>query len=398
MLWIEKEWVTEEELTIHELVKQSFITEGKTVAICTSDTKAWLALCLAMRRMNGTILPIHPDTPVSGAKRLAIQAGCGYLIYQETIIPLPEAEKRAGGLIQFSSGTTGQPKIIHRTWESIETELNAYTNSFPLTTKATIVACPTTHSFGLLCGVFATLRRGATPVILQDFSPRHVLAIHRLHPDAIIYTAPGLAYAMSLFPESVHAVMISGMTLPEKWFRSIERKTHHLLQQYGCSEIGCIALHPNPPSPQAIGFPLEHLEIETGTKGKPAELVVSQQNERIGTKDLMYFEDGLHFLSRLDEMINVSGLSVYPGEVEDVLHQLPTVEAVVVFKRMDPFQGERVCAQLVTMASEKELKQHCMQHLAPHQRPTEWQLVEQIEVSANGKVSRKRLGEQACPV
>ncbi len=69
MLWIEKEWVTEEELTTHELVKQSFITEGKTVAICTSDTKAWLALCLAMRRMNGTILPIHPETPVSGAER-----------------------------------------------------------------------------------------------------------------------------------------------------------------------------------------------------------------------------------------------------------------------------------------------------------------------------------------
>lgn len=398
MLWIEKEWVTEEQLMTHEWTQAAFMNEGKAVAICTSDTKAWLVLCFAMRQTNGTILPIHPDTPVSGAKRLAIQAGCGYLIYQETIIPLPEAKKRAGGLIQFSSGTTGQPKVIYRTWDSIEVELEAYTASFPLTTKATIVACPTTHSFGLLCGVFATLRRGATPVILQDFSPRHVLAIHRLHPDAIIYTAPGLAYAMSLFPESVHAVMISGMTLPEKWFRSIERKTSHLLQQYGCSEIGCIALHPNPTSPQAIGFPLAHLEIQTGTKARPAELIVTRQGERTGTKDLMYFEDGLYFLSRLDEMINVSGLSVYPGEVEDVLYQLPSVEAVVVFKRLDPFQGERVCVQLVTTASEEELKQHCMKHLAPHQRPTEWQLVEQIEVSANGKVSRKRLGEQACPV
>lgn len=398
MLWIEKEWVTEEQLMTHEWTQAAFMNEGKAVAICTSDTKAWLVLCFAMRQTNGTILPIHPDTPVSGAKRLAIQAGCGYLIYQETIIPLPEAKKRAGGLIQFSSGTTGQPNVIYRTWDSIEVELEAYTASFPLTTKATIVACPTTHSFGLLCGVFATLRRGATPVILQDFSPRHVLAIHRLHPDAIIYTAPGLAYAMSLFPESVHAVMISGMTLPEKWFRSIERKTSHLLQQYGCSEIGCIALHPNPTSPQAIGFPLAHLEIQTGTKARPAELIVTRQGERTGTKDLMYFEDGLYFLSRLDEMINVSGLSVYPGEVEDVLYQLPSVEAVVVFKRLDPFQGERVCVQLVTTASEEELKQHCMKHLAPHQRPTEWQLVEQIEVSANGKVSRKRLGEQACPV
>lgn len=398
MLWIEKEWVTEEQLMTHEWTQAAFMNEGKAVAICTSDTKAWLVLCFAMRQTNGTILPIHPDTPVSGAKRLAIQAGCGYLIYQETIIPLPEAKKLAGGLIQFSSGTTGQPKVIYRTWDSIEVELEAYTASFPLTTKATIVACPTTHSFGLLCGVFATLRRGATPVILQDFSPRHVLAIHRLHPDAIIYTAPGLAYAMSLFPESVHAVMISGMTLPEKWFRSIERKTSHLLQQYGCSEIGCIALHPNPTSPQAIGFPLAHLEIQTGTKARPAELIVTRQGERTGTKDLMYFEDGLYFLSRLDEMINVSGLSVYPGEVEDVLYQLPSVEAVVVFKRFDPFQGERVCVQLVTTASEEELKQHCMKHLAPHQRPTEWQLVEQIEVSANGKVSRKRLGEQACPV
>ena len=100
----------------------------------------------------------------------------------------------------------------------------------------------------------------------------------------------------------------------------------------------------------------------------------------------------LLFLSRLDEMINVSGLSVYPADVEDVLLRHDAVEEAVVFKRTDRLQGERVCVQVVSSATEDALRTYCREQLAPHQCPSDWTFVPVIEKLPNGKISRVRLG------
>ena len=399
MLYIEETIYTEQMLTDHPVCRLSWLTDPArtVVAVCVKDAASWIAFCLYMKRINGTVVPLHPDLPEAGARRLVEQAGCDYLVYHDFQQPirLTAAKPLPGGLIQFSSGTTGDAKVIHRTWASIEQELTAYDQCFPLPrTTGTIVACPTSHSYGLICGILATLHRGATPVILENLSPRHVLQVCQTHPDAILYAGPGLVYLLSQFKQRLFAVMISGMTLPAVWFEAIQNVTDHLLQQYGCSEVGCIALHPAPKTAQAIGYPLPHLQIETGTSDQPAELRVKSDGIWIGTKDLMsQSEDGeLFFLSRLDEMINVSGLAVYPADVEDVLLRHVDVEEAVVFKRSDRLQGERVCVQLVSTATEETLRHYCREQLAPHQCPTDWTFVPAIEKLPNGKVSRIRLG------
>ncbi len=399
MLYIEETLYTEQMLTDHPVCRLSWLTDPGTtvVAVCTKDTAAWIAFCLLMKRTQGTVVPLHPDLPEAGARDMAERAGCDFLIYGDFQQPvrLTQAKPRPGGLIQFSSGTTGEAKVIHRTWLSIEQEVTAYNQCFPLPhATGTIVACPTSHSFGLICGVMATLYRGAVPVILEHTAPRHVLRVCRAHPDAILYAGPGLVYLLSQFKQRLFAVMISGMTLPNSWFEAIQDVTDHLLQQYGCSETGCIALHPNPTTAQAIGYPLPHLQTEAGTINQPAELLVESDGTWTGTKDLVgASENGeLFFFSRLDEMINVSGLSVYPADVEDVLLRRADVNEAVVFKKSDRLQGERVCVQIVSSATEETLRLFCHAHLAPHQCPTDWTFVTEIKKLPNGKISRIRLG------
>lgn len=399
MLYIEDTFYTKQMLTDHPVCRLDWLTDPAqtVVAVCVKDTAAWIAFCLYMKQMHGTVVPLHPDLPEAGARRLAAQAGCDYLVYADFQQPirLAASTNRPGGLIQFSSGTTGDAKVIHRTWASIDEELAAYGQRFPLTpTTGTIVACPTSHSFGLICGVLATLARGATPIILENLSPKHILHVCQAHPNAVLYAGPGLVYLLSQFKQQLFAVMISGMTVPTVWFEAIRDVTDHLLQQYGCSEIGCIALHPAPKSAQAIGYPLPHLTIQTGTIDEPAELKVKAGDQWIGTKDLMgqTSTGELLFLSRLDEMINVSGLSVYPADVEDVLLRHDAVEEAVVFKRTDRLQGERVCVQVVSSATEDALRTYCREQLAPHQCPSDWAFVPAIEKLPNGKISRVRLG------
>ncbi|WP_194885759.1 hypothetical protein [Paracoccus sp. NBH48] len=81
-----------------------------------------------------------------------------------------------GVLIQTSSGTTGAPKIIARSWAAIQTEIDAYLYAFPQAAGMTpVIAAPITHSYGLIAGVLVGQARGHAPVVLDHANPRAIL-------------------------------------------------------------------------------------------------------------------------------------------------------------------------------------------------------------------------------
>src|SRR5690606_41590942 len=93
----------------------------------------------------------------------------------------------------------------------------------------------------------------------------------------------------------------------------------------------------------------------------------------VETRDLGYFEDSaLHFVSRLDDMINVSGANVYPAEVEEVVLELPEISDAVAYKRPHPFGSDLVCLDFVSAVPlpERRVRERCRQEPAPHQIPT----------------------------
>lgn len=157
-----------------------------------------------------------------------------------------------------------------------------------------------------------------------------------------------------------------------------------------------MAIHPDVCDPREMGYPLPHVKVEAGSKENPDEIIIRDSEKTILTKDLGYMEDGvLSFLARMDDTINVAGLNVYPQEVEDVLMAEPRIAEAVVYKKIHPLSGERVCAQYVCTQpiEEQELREWCREYLAPYQIPMEFIQTEEIEKLPNGKISRKRLGE-----
>ncbi|MGE6781665.1 AMP-binding protein [Ensifer adhaerens] len=371
-------------------------------AVCFQETVDWLALFLAIRKAGASVLPIHPGTPYPAARKLAIGAGCDRLFYNSLtaeVLDVPETEVRHGTLLQMSSGTTGAPKCVARSWQEIDAEIESYVSTFREPEDMTpVVACPTTHSYGLICGILVALKRGQTPVIVNTANPKYLLKVLRETERPLLYSSPAILNTLArLLPagEQIHATMTSGTLLPDPWFADIRAKSRFMFQQYGCSESGCIAINPDVRSAGDMGFVLPHLIAATGDSAEDAGEIVVKNGDAapIHTRDLGYRRaDGmLVFVSRMDDMINVSGLNVYPKDVEDAVMAMPAVTDAVAFRKADRFAGERVALIFSADAPvpPQAVREWCGRHLAPHQLPMEILQVEAVPRQANGKISRR---------
>jgi fatty-acyl-CoA synthase len=380
---------------------------GGRYAVCFSDATEWLALFFAIRDADASVLPIHPATPYAAARRLALHAGCERLFYNSLageVLSEPQDGDQPGQLLQMSSGTTGAPKLIARSWESISVEIESYVRTFTAPEGMTpVVACPTTHSYGLICGLLVGIRRGAVPVIVDTTNPKHVLKVLRETERPLLYTSPAILNMLAqLLPsgETIHAAMTSGTVLPEPWFERIRARCDRLFQQYGCSEAGCVAINPDLTAANDMGYILPHAKAETGDSLETASEIVLRKDDGsvIGTSDLGYVRpDGmLVFVSRLDDMINVAGLNVYPGDVEDAATAMPGITDAVAFRKTDRFAGERVA--LLFSADETislgSLREWLGRHLASHQLPMEMIQVAEVPRQANGKINRRDIAER----
>jgi fatty-acyl-CoA synthase len=374
-------------------------------AVCFTDTVDWLSLFFAIRAVGASVMPIHPSTPYPAARRLAEAAGCNRLFFHSLKAEhLAEAPPAAGEgqLLQMSSGTTGAPKCVARGWASIDREIDSYIATFREPADMTpVIACPITHSYGLICGLLVGLRRGRKPVIVNTANPKYVLKKLREVERPLLYSSPAILHTLArLTPgdERLHAVMTSGTLLPAAWFDAIRSKTTHMFQQYGCSEAGCISINPDVARSQDMGYALPHHRLEAGSGADAAaEILVHTEGRAIRTADLGYTRaDGmLVFIARMDDTINVSGLNVYPQDVEDVVMAMPDVTDAVAFRMADRFAGERVglLFSATRHIAPGDIRAWGARNLSSHQIPMEIIQTAAVPREANGKISRRRVAE-----
>ena len=383
--------------------------EGKRFTVCLQDTALWIALCLYIKTKGGSVFPLPVDTPLAAARRQAQASQSHYLLLSSDQRPdslivesLSQIDNDAYGvLVQRSSGTTGDPKVIARRWSDIDREIDAYIQHFPEANAMTpVVAAPVSHSYGLICGVLVAFSRGLRPTIITNLNPKYLLRKLAETPKALLYSSPALITTLALLlkPEQkIYGVMTSGTLMQAATFAQVKAKTQHLYQQYGCSEAGCISLGKDIHHYHDIGVPLPHHSISSGKQpSAPSEILVSNGRATIFTRDLGYFDNSsLHFVSRIDDMINVAGLNVYPTEVENILLTMPAINDAVVFKRKHSLGNEQVCLNFVANnpICAADIRQWCKQQLAQHQIPMHIQQVEKINKLPNGKINRQKLAE-----
>ena len=102
----------------------------------------------------------------------------------------------------------------------------------------------------------------------------------------------------------------------------------------------------------------------------------------------------VQIIDRKKDMINISGLKVYPNEVEEVLSAFPKVKESAVVVGQQEQGGEFVRAFIVKneeSLTTNELVSYCGQNLAPYKIPKEFVFTHEIPKSIIGKALRRLL-------
>ncbi|WP_369899999.1 AMP-binding protein [Bacillus manliponensis] len=407
MLKVNREQYSKEQfqarIAVYEKMECYQNLEGKRFALCIADPFDVLTLVFFLRARGGSILLIHGETPKEKAYSMAADASCIGLLYggaeQFQSIEGEALIDTTPSLFQYSSGTTGAPKLIQRAWTDIDREIEAYNKELACEVDETpIVLAPVSHSYGLICGTLSALARGSEPIIVTNKNPKFALNIIREVPKHIVYAVPLMLHIMGSFPQGVfqfHKVMTSGSPLPKELFHKLKTMTTFMMQQYGCSEAGCISICKDMNSHLDLGHPLEHAVVQTSEEeDDPEEIIVTIGDKVIYTQDLGYkSERGLHFVGRMDDVINVSGLKVFPLEVEETMLRLDGIKEAVVYRGKHPVMGEIVKAQVVAKEGmdANEIREWCLAQLPPYKVPHEVLCVTEIPKNTTGKVSRKLL-------
>ena len=132
-------------------------------------------------------------------------------------------------------------------------------------------------------------------------------------------------------------------------------------------------------------------------KKNSASSALSAVNPSIHTGDLGYLDaDGdLWIVQRRSDLIVSGGENVYPAEVEAVLRGHTAVTEACVVGIPDAEWGQRVVAMVQVAKDETvspdDLITFCRQHLAGYKIPRYIQLVEQLPLTASGKIGRKQV-------
>jgi long-chain acyl-CoA synthetase len=105
----------------------------------------------------------------------------------------------------------------------------------------------------------------------------------------------------------------------------------------------------------------------------------------------------IRLVDRKKDMIVVSGLKVYPNEVESVVAALPGVMECVAIGVPDSHSGEAVKLLIVGKGpelTEEKVRAHCRESLAGYKRPKYIEFRDQLPKSNVGKILRRVLRDE----
>ncbi len=334
-------------------------------------------------------------------------------------------EPRTGELLLQSSGTTGMPKIVRRSAQSMDAVAKAMADSIGFRSDdRVLMTIPLSHSYGLEHGLLAPLWAGSCVHLHRGLN---LGLVEQELAEGGITIFPGVPSTFEMLCGSVIARLTlriaysAGAPLPGAVFEAfLDKFKIPVTQLYGATEIGSVAFNPaNAPLESAsVGRAMENvsiriLDLEDGATELPideegqvavraASMLSRYMNEspalidgHFPTGDLGHLDaTGRLFISgRVKLLIDVGGMKVNPLEVEAVLQQHPAVAACVVVPVKQSHTVYRLKA-IVTLrnpdepVSVEELRKLARAQLAPYKVPRVFELRDSLPRSATGKILR----------
>ena len=337
--------------------------------------------------------------------------------------------------IQFTSGTTGNPKGATLTHCNILNNGYEAGKGMRLTPEDRLcIPVPLYHCFGMVLGVLAAVTHGATMVFPAPvYDPVSTLRAVQDERCTALHGVPTMFVTELDHPDfdrfdvsSLRTGIIAGAPCPEPLMKRIISDMHmeNVLIAYGQTELSPVNHMTLPEDSfenrtQTVGRPIPHIEVkivdsndrvlpvgeqgEICTRGysvmkgywdepeKTAETIIDGwlHSGDLGTMN----EHGyVRITGRIKDMIIRGGENIYPREIEEFLYTHPSVSEVQVFGVPDQRMGEEVCAWIQLRdgrtATEEEIREYCKGQISHYKIPRYVRFVDEYPMTVTGKIRK----------
>jgi len=353
--------------------------------------------------------------------------------------PAVEVKPDDLALIQYTSGTTAQPKAVklsHRNLVANALQTRHWIPEVKEGREVFLSVLPFSHVYGMTAAMNVPVTLAATSVILPTFITEDVLRAIKKYKPTIFPGVPTMYVAIINYPDirqfgirSIRACISGAAPLPVEVQEAFEKLTRgRLVEGYGLTEATTVT-HANPLAGRrkigTIGLPLPSTEAKivdliSGVDlpaGQVGELAVRGPQVMLGyttgedtaltaegwllTGDLARMDDDGYFeiVARKREMILAGDYQVYPRDVEEVLYEHPKVkEVAVVGVPIPQTPTQKVKAYVVpkdgAKISEAELLALCKRRLDDYAIPWQIEFRAELPKSFMGKILRRLLVEE----
>ncbi|MFM0288932.1 AMP-binding protein [Paraburkholderia megapolitana] len=337
--------------------------------------------------------------------------------------------------IQFTSGTTGNPKGATLTHRNVVNNARYIALAMKLSeADALCIPVPLYHCFGMVLAVLACVSVGANMVFPGEaFDPVATLAAVSEERCTALHGVPTMFIAELDHPDfasydlsRLRTGIMAGSPCPIETMKRVVSKMHlaEITIAYGMTETSPVSFQSSTTDPldkrtTTVGRIQPHLEVkivdalgnivpvgETGelcTKGysvmrgywgdetKTRESIVDgwMHTGDLATLDA---EGYCNIVGRLKDMLIRGGENIYPREIEEFLFRHPKIQSVQVFGVPDAKYGEEVCAWVVLRPGEQttaeEVQEFCRGQIAHYKVPKYIRFVDELPMTVTGKVQK----------
>ncbi|MCG9711058.1 AMP-binding protein [Pseudoalteromonas sp. Isolate3] len=344
--------------------------------------------------------------------------------------------------IQFTSGTTGNPKGATLSHKNILNNGFLMAQAMKLTHMDKLcIPVPLYHCFGMVLGNLVCISKGATAVFPGDsFDPKTTLEVVEKERCTGLHGVPTMFIAELELKEfanydlsSLRTGVMAGSTCPEQVMRKVHTLMHmtEVVIGYGqteCSPINNVTETDSPLEKQVttVGRALAHTEVKiidelgdvqkVGIPGevcsRGAGIMRCYWNDEEKTNATIDKEGWLHsgdlgvmdkdgfvaIVGRIKDMIIRGGENIYPREIEEVLYTYPGIQDAAIFGISDEKYGEEVCAWIQpkddAVLDENAIREFLKDKLAYFKVPKYIRFVEEYPMTVTGKLQKFKMREQ----
>ncbi|WP_176593625.1 AMP-binding protein [Sphingobium sp. EM0848] len=338
--------------------------------------------------------------------------------------------------IQFTSGTTGQPKGATLTHRNVLN--NGYFSGRTMRLSAADRLCipvPLYHCFGMVLGNMAALTSGAAMVYPGEaYDPKLVLEAVTAEGCTVLHGVPTMFITILNHPDlaghdvsTLRTGIMAGSPCPETVMRQVMDRLHmtQITIGYGMTETSPLTTQTVTDDPleervATVGRIHPHAQAKIvgpdgtilpfGEQGEYCSrgyaVMLGYWNDPERTAEAIDVEGWMHsgdlatmdekgyvrITGRIKDLIIRGGENIYPREIEEFLLRHPAIADAQVFGVADAKYGEEVCTWIIPKSgvslSEQDILDHCRGRIAHFKMPRYVRIVESFEMTVTGKAQK----------